>query len=238
MKISRKNYREKNKSKSNLFANEEIISRENELLEKYDLSYLKNNSTKINYLQNLYTMDLLDNFLIVDFKENMSVLDIGCKNWFYAKGEYSFFKKYCSNLKLDGIELDVNRLYNNLYSREEVAKFYIKDLENTNFIAGDFLKHEGKYDYMVWILPFVFEEPLIKWGLPKSYFQPEKMLLHAYDLLNEGGKIFIINQGEEEYRAQKELCNKLNLKYESVELIYSKFLNYKYFRYLTLVSKN
>lgn len=236
-KFSRKNYTEKNEPKECLFLDENIIPRESELIGKYDLTSLKNDSTQRNYLENLYTIDLLDRFLPVAFKENLSVLDIGCKNWFYAKSEYYFFKKYCSSLKLDGIELDASRLYNNFYSREEVAKFYIKDLINTDFIAGDFLKHEGKYDFIVWILPFVFEEPLMKWGLPQKYFHPEKMLAHAYNLLSEGGKIFIINQGESEFNAQKELCDSLKLTYFCIKDVESKFLSYKFARHIVLVNK-
>lgn len=247
LKFSRKNYFEKNEPKEGLFGSKDkgdkfscihpqkALEKEEYLFKKFELDYLKTNSTKINYLENLYTIDLLDRYLDIDFRETLNILDIGCKNWSYAKGEYFFFKKYCEKLNLEGIELDANRLYLNFYSRKEVAKFHIKDLKDTKYIEKDFLKHDGKYDYIIWILPFIVEEPLLKWGLPKKYFQPEKMLMHAYNSLNKDGIIFIINQGETEYKVQKELCEKLNIPCVQVGAIKSEFLSYKNSRYLTLI---
>lgn len=227
LKFSRRNYFVENESKEGLFTNSAVIERERMLFEKFDLDYIKLNSTRQNYLENLYTIDLLSRYLEVEFQDELKVLDIGCKNWFYAKGEYFFFKKYCNNLCLKGIEIDANRLYTNFYSRAEVAKFNIKDLENTKFIARDFLQYHDKFNYIVWILPFVYKEPLLKGGLPINYFQPEKMLLNAYDSLKENGKIFIINQGMEEYAVQIALCKKLGIKYIECGKVESCFLKYQ-----------
>lgn len=235
-RFSRKNYFEPSESKEALFTNNDTIEREKFLFDKYDLAYLKSNSTKQNYLENLYTIDLLDRYLDVENKEDLSVLDIGSKNWFYAKAQYFFFKKHCKELELDGIELDSNRLYYNLYSRAEVAKFHIKDLEGANYIEGDFLNNEKTYDYIIWILPFVFEYPHLKWGLPTNYFQPEKMLQHALSRMNKGGKIFIINQGRAEFRAQKFLCKRLKISCMQLGEVKNDFFNYKP-RYLTIIEK-
>ena len=237
LNFSRKNYFAPNESKNGLFTIIELIEREKELIENFNLEYLKSNSTRENYLENLYIIDLLDRYLEIDFQDNLKVLDVGCKNWIYVKGEYSLFKKYCKKLILDGIELDVNRLYSNFYTRGEVAKFHIKDLDAANYIAGDFLNHEEKYDYIIWILPFIVEYPLIKWGLPRKYFQPRKMLTHAYNSLNEGGKLFIINQGEAEYEVQKALCEELKISYKPLDKIQSDFLEYKNPRYSILIKK-
>lgn len=235
--ISRKNYFEQNESKEGLLQSQDEIDKEQYLCDKYDLAFVKNSTTQRNYLENLYILDLLDRYLSIYSVTGLNVLDIGCKNWFYAKGEYFFFKKYCDNLAIDGIELDANRLYSNFYSRKEVAKFHIKDLKGANYIADDFLKHNKKYDYIIWILPFVLEYPLFKWGLPHSYFKPEEMLKHAYDLLNENGQIFIINQGKNEYEAQKSLFNKLNIKFQDIGLIKSVFPVYTKERYLISTHK-
>lgn len=243
LSFSRKNYSEKNESKEGLFEGKcEALEREKFLLEKYDLESLKSNSTIQNYLENLYTIDILDNYFAPSLSTSQPLnlptcLDIGCKNWFYAKGEYAFFKKYCNNLKLDGIEIDANRLYSNFYSRKEVAKFYTKGLENTNYIEGDFLKHNGEYDFMVWILPFVIEEPLVKWGLPLRYFKPEEMLKKAYDSLKTGGNMLILNQGQAEHDAQIKLCEKLNILYTTFGEVKSDFLHYNIERYIMLCEK-
>jgi len=236
-RFSKKNYFVENEEKEGLFLTEQSAQREQALFEQYNLSELKSNSTRENYLENLYTIDVLDKTLGPDHKGDLSALDVGCKNWFYAKGEYFFFKKYCQNLKLDGIELDVNRLYSNFYTRVEVAKFYMKNLLGITYIAGDFLELNNKYDYLVWILPFVVEYPLIKWGLPKKYFKPEKMLEHAFESLNDNGKILIINQGEVEYEAQQKLCKNLNIPFTPLGEITSEFLSYKIPRYGVVISK-
>ena len=233
--FSRKNYFEKNESKEGLLTNPKILEKEYELSKEYSLSYLKNHSSKQNYLENLYLLDILDQILKPKLKNKLKVLDIGSKNWFYAKGEYFFFKKYCENLFLDGVEIDSKRLYSNFFTRGEVAKFHIKDLENTRYIESDFLNHKEKYDYIIWILPFIIEEPLLKWGLPLEYFKPEEMLLHARKSLKEEGKLFIINQGEAEYNAQKELCEKLNINYKELREIKSDFLRYKNKRFAVLI---
>lgn len=238
LKCSRKNYTEMNEYKDGIFASNLVSDRANFLCEKYKLESLKNNSTIQNYLENLYVVDLLDKYLNIDFQKEINALDIGCKNWFYAKGEHSFFKNHCERLSLAGIEVDPSRLYSNLYSRYEVAKFHIKGLENTNFIGGDFLKHQDKYDYITWILPFVFEYPHLKWGLPKFHFNPKKMLEHAVDLLEPGGMILIVNQGIEEFCEQKRLCDELNINYTDCGEVKSDFYEGEFRRYLLLLKND
>lgn len=239
LSFSRKNYCEKNENKIGVLDSPKALEKEKYLVEKYNLDWLKNNSTRQNYLENLYTTDLLDRYLPINSQyDSLKVLDIGCKNWYYAKGEYFFFKKYCEELILDGIEIDSNRLYWNFYSRGEVAKFHTKNLEGANYIQGDFLNHNEKYDYIIWILPFIFEYPHMKWGLPLEYFRPEQMLKQAYDSLNENGEILIINQGNAEFEYQKKLCKRLKIPFSPIGEIKSEFLSFKYGRYLTLIKKD
>jgi len=188
-------------------------------------------------LENLYTLDLLDRYLEVQNGENIKALDIGCKNWIYVNGEHAFFKKHCQSFKLDGIEIDPNRLYSNFYSRKEAAKFYMKGLNEANYIEADFLVHNQKYDYIIWILPFVVEYPLVKWGLPMKHFQPEKLLQQAYNSLNESGKIIVINQDEIEHEAQEALCKKLNIPFTIIGEVESEFLEYLNPRYLISIER-
>ena len=227
--FSRKNYYEKNEDKTAIFENanqKEVFERLNN---KYNLEIL-NDTTKRNFLENLYFLNVFDKYFSDEIKQNSSICDIGSKNWYYAKSEYIFFQKYDIK-RLDGIELDAERLNSNFYSRKEIAKFHIRDLSNTNYIAKNFLLHEEKYDYIIWILPFVSEYPHIKWGLPMKYFAPQKMLLHAYKLLNENGEILIINQEENEYNIQKQLNNELNIKakyFGEIEDVFNVFSHKRY----------
>lgn len=201
-------------------------------------NFVEKNSKLIerNKLENFYTMDILDQ-AFTKRGENLRVLDIGCKNWFYAKGEYDFFKSFCNNFQLDGVELDAFRLYSNFYNRYEVAKFYTKGLENTNYIAGNLLDLSEKYDYIIWFLPFVVYEPHKYWGLPKKYFYPEKLLKHANSLLNENGQMLIVNQGEKEYEIQKHLLNKIGISYKELGEVKSKHFEYQNKRFGVFVGK-
>ena len=119
-KFSRKNYVEKNR----------------ELIER-------------NRLENLYTQDILSKYFSKQYKTSLNILDIGCKNWFYAKGEYDFFNSFCKDFCLDGVEIDAHRLYSNFFSRYEVAKYYTKELKNTNYIATNLLNINKKYNYII-----------------------------------------------------------------------------------------
>ena len=191
-----------------------------------------------NYLENLYTYDVLDKFIIKIPYDKARILDIGCKNWFYAKGEYNFFKTFIKKPCLDGVEIDAYRLYCNFYSRFETAKFYTKGLTNTNYIAGNLLEIKENYNFIIWILPFVSIEPHRYWGLPEKFFMPEKLLQHAYKILEHNGQMLIINQGEKETLIQKQMLDKLRIKYEEKGIVKSEFMEYKNNRYAFLIKKD
>lgn len=190
-----------------------------------------------NYKENLYTQDVLDSFFEKKQNEKLTILDIGSKNWFYAKGEYNYFASFCSNFELDGIELDAYRLYSNLYSRYEVAKYHIKDLVNTTYIAGNLLDLNKKYDYIIWFLPFVVITPHTAWGLPQRLFYPEKLLKHAYNLLKDNGQMLIVNQGIIEAEEQVKLFEKLNISYKELGEIKNEHFEYKNQRFGYIVRK-
>ena len=215
--ISRKNYFEKPQDLTGIFENKEQEYFYNTLQNQYGI-FLSQNTTRRNFILNLYHLNIFDKYLTKKNKNNLSILDIGSKNWEYVKSEYIFFNSFTKDFTLNGIELDVYRLNSNLYNRYEIAKFYTKDLPNTNYIAGDLLNHRQKYDYIIWILPFITKYPLIKWGLPLKYFKPQEMLFHAYNLLNPEGELLIINQSKEEYLIQQELVKKMNVKNEYLPL--------------------
>ncbi len=183
-----------------------------------------------------YVYDILSKFMKPKERDSLRVLDIGSKNWAYVRGEYRFFRQFSPNLELDGVEIDAYRLYSNFYSRYEAAKFYIKGLEGANYYPDDLLNIGGKYDYIVWLLPFVTPYPLKRWGLPERYFMPEKLLKHAYGLLER--EMFIVNQGEEEAEIQRALLEKLKIPYEFLGTISSKALEFKNLRYGYIIKKD
>ncbi len=233
--ISRKNYCEKPADINKLFDNKEQRCLYNELEKRYDLGSFKK-LNEVNFLTNLNFLDIFEKHIMPEEK-TLSVLDIGSKNWNYAASEYVFFKSFTNKLRLRGIELDAYRLCTNLYNRYEIAKFYTKDLEDTEYIPDNLMNHTEKYDYIIWILPFITEYPLLRWGLPLKYFKPEEMLEHAYSLLNNNGELLIINQGEDEYQIQTELNKKLNLCYEPIGEVSSVFSPFKNKRFCSKIIK-
>jgi len=246
IKLSRGNYCPSNEPKDKLFdkLNDQkklpASEKEKEYLEKYHLERLKDNSKKRIYLENLSMLEFLENYF--DLKEansELNVLDIGSKNWFYAEGEYNFFKynSFEKNISLTGIEIDSARLYIDLYSRYDYASYHIRNLENAEYIAGDFLLHQKQYDYITWFFPFVTKEPLLNWGLPLKFFKPLKMLEHAYSLLKPDGTLIIVNQGKNEYIEQENLLVKLDIPYSKKGLFRSNFIDFSFERYVTLVHK-
>ena len=234
MKFSRKGYFEEAEDLSNIYG-DELKQRENDLHKKYGFEYFKE-MTEQNYRENLYMLDVLDKYFKINPKEKIEALDIGCKNWNYVKGQYTFFKKYCENLSLKGIEIDAYRLYWNFYSRYEVAKFYKRGLKNTRYIPKDFMNYDEKFDYLTWFLPFVREYPHMRWGLPLEYFNPKKMLWHAYFSLKTGGKLFIVNQSEIEYNIQKNLLKECAIQFKEIGEVKSDFLHHKYKRFALVVT--
>lgn len=190
-----------------------------------------------NLAENNYTFDILNQYFSKKKVKDVKILDIGSKNWFYAEGLHRYFASFCKDFQIDGVEIDAYRLYSNLFSRYEVAKYYTKDFSNMRYITDNALNINDKYDYITWFLPFVINYPHKMWGLPQKYFYPKRLLSHAINLLNTGGQLLIINQGEIEANTQKQLLDELNINYKGLGLVSSKSFEYKHKRYGFLINK-
>ena len=119
-----------------------------------------------------------------------------------------------------------------LLAKPSDIKKYTRDV-----IPDNLLNIKKKYDYIIWFLPFVLIDPHIYWGLPKRHFNPKKLLKHAYSLLNEGGEMLIINQGEEEALEQENLLKTLKISYTSLGEVENEYFEYKNKRFAFLVRK-
>lgn len=235
-----------NEKKSDLFNSQKDVKEEKRLLSKYHLEHLQENSSIVHYKENLYILKLLEDILTdinVDTKKDpLEILDIGSKNFSYAPAIHHYFKHFNATqiqVKLDGIEIDPYRVLADLHSRHDYAQYYIRNLPQTEYIAGNLLDHtKNNYDIITWFLPFIIEEPLINWGLPIKYFRPKEMLKHAYKILRHRGIILLVNQGETEKEAQIKLIKELNLPYVEFEESYTNsFSPYKIKRYITIITK-
>lgn len=234
-KFSKKGFCEENESKMELFT-PKAQKKEEIFIKRYALKAFKENSSRQNYAENLYILELLEDYFRPKRKLALKILDIGSKNWSYAKAEHSFFRKFARKLTLDGIELDAYRVYSNFYSRYDAAKFHSEGLSGANYIVGDFLQHAGTYDFIIWILPFVSQFPHIRWGLPKKNFKPKDMLKKAFNDLNDKGVMIIVNQGKDEYEIQQQLFDELEIPYMPCGEFKSSFLSYEHKRFVSVVT--
>jgi len=203
-------------------------------------NYTEKNDEIIRYTlkENNYVIAILEKYFTKNNKDKLRILDIGCKNWSYAKGEHNYFNSFSGDFILDGVEIDPHRLYLNLYSRQEVAKYHIKNLSNTNYIPANLLDINTKYDYIIWLLPFIFKKSLLYWGLPAKLFCPDRLLSHAYNLLNQKGQMLIVNQGEKEAEKQEELLKIQNIPYEFIGEIENEYLSFQNKRFGFIIKKD
>ena len=202
-------------------------------------NYIEQNKEAIerNVSLNNYVVEVLERYFFKISNKHIEILDIGCKNWEFVKGEHVFFNSFSSDFVIDGVELDAHRLYSNFYSRYEIAKYYMQSLNNVNYIAGNLMDINKKYDYIIWFLPFVTIKPHKFWGLPEKFFYPKKLLAHAYSLLNDNGQMLIVNQGQNEAQVQKQLFEKLDINFEFLGKIQNKFFEFKNDRFGYLIKK-
>lgn len=196
MRLSRQNYRERACGTLSGLS-ERQKSRVAELKKAYQTDFEQEFNLS-NALENYHFLDLLDlscQKLNWQIPKDPVLVDVGAKNFYYVAALQSFFKPK----KMTGIEIDAYKLYQDFHTRHSYAQFYIRALPHAQYLAMDFLNHEGPADIVTFFLPFVLEYPLVKWTLPLSQFRPQKIFDHAFAILNPNSFLFMSNQGEEEF---------------------------------------
>jgi len=221
-----------------VFTPRSLIEKEELLRKMYDLTPWYNSFSQLDYRLLLYRVELMekaleDKRLIKD----VYAIDVGSTNFYYAAALHQFYQKHSNLHQLEGIEVDAYRVYDTFHSRIDYAKAYMKGLKCVGYLPMDFLDYEKKANVITMFLPFVFEEPLLIWGLPISKYQPLAYMKHAYDCLEKGGVWIITNQGKEEQEKQHELLNELKISYEDKGVFFSEFYTYKTPHYLTVIQK-
>lgn len=174
------------------------------LQQKYGVAFEERFNRK-NALENYLYLDLLDRFrekAASHWPVGGDVLDVGCKNFYYAPVLHAVFKPS----QLNGIELEGYRLYPNLYSRYDYASYYISELPDTRFIVADLRRHESRADLITCFYPFVFEDTHTSWRLPASQFDPAGFFDALLRNLKPAGRLLIVNQGIDEAEATRGLC--------------------------------
>ena len=206
--------------------------------QKYSLDDIYRAYSVLDYRLNLYQIELMEIALGErKLPKDIRAADVGSKNFYYAAGLERFFETRGNLVSLDGIEVDAYRVYDDFHSRFDHAQNYIKGLGHVHFHPMDVLDYRKKANVITMFLPFVYEEPLLYWGLPIGLYQPENIMRHAYSLLEEGGVWVISNQGKEEKKRQQELLEKLGIAYEDKGMFASSFYAYEIPHYVTIVKK-
>jgi SAM-dependent methyltransferase len=203
------------------------------LVSEYHLQKFYNNSTRKNFLENLYYLNmLLTAFNKAGFQpgENIRVADIGTSSWFYIQSYYSLMKYFdCIEgrmLSIDGFEADPYRVYQDLFSRSDYARYYKQGLNHVSFIPEKFSLQADTYDVITMLFPFIFKKDHTQWGLPNTQFNPTDLLSDAWQSLKPGGIIIVANQGVEEHLEEIKLFKECGIPIE-IDFIYEYFL-FKY----------
>lgn len=189
--------------------------------------------SRAEWRENLYILDLLDRHLGRPAAPIGPCLDIGTKNGVHFPALASY-----SGQGWDGIELDAYRRYRNLASRRDHGRFMARPFAS-RYLSGSLLALHTptRYRLITWFLPFITEAPLAAWGLPRRFYQPVALLTRAYELLDAGGTLLIVNQGEWERQVQERLFTATGISARDLGRMQSEFSPFRQPRYGWRVDK-
>lgn len=239
----------RNEPKDNLFSDlapDERLSAEvgaRHLLVTYRLHTLYAASTRRNYRENLFYLEMLERALsevAVELPPGVCAADVGCSHWFYVKALHALLTWRGAGqprtVHLDGFEVDAFRVYADLRSRYDHAQFHLDSLPGVRYMTTAFTAQPGRYDLVTLLFPFVFRRDALEWGLPHYLFRPLELLADAWRSVRPGGTLIVVNQGEAEHREQQALLAETGLKPTVAFRHDSLFFQYKIPRFV-LVAK-
>jgi len=196
-----------------------------QLEQRYSLDDWPQLCNEIEYRENLYLLDLLDQHL-APLQPNAPGLDIGCRNFNHLPALTAFAPG-----PWHGVEIDAHARYLNGYTRRAYGEWMAAHRPGSRHIADSVMTLEGQYKFISWSLPYVLPEPLQQRGLPMSQFQPLRRLEKAWSLLASNGVMLIVNQGEIEREAQQVLLHQAGITAEPLGLLASVFSPFQKTRY-------
>ncbi|MBE0699191.1 MAG: hypothetical protein IH586_19900 [Anaerolineaceae bacterium] len=177
---------------------------------RYRLEAFYRDSTPINYRENLYYLQMLQEALNLSearLPETITAADIGPSHWFYVQALHALLKWWdCARgrqVMLKGYEVDAYRVYGDYFSRHDHALGHMRGLPGVDYIPHGFQRQENNFDLITMLFPFVFERDHLQWGLPATIFRPQNLLEAAWESIKPGGVLLIVNQGVEEHEEQK-----------------------------------
>ncbi len=225
---------------------EQAFQMEEKLYSDYHLEKLKESTNSGNYQENLFYIHMLQTAFSqlqgYTLPQMIHAADIGPSHWFYVYSLHNFLTWYQTDVSreitLDGYEADPWRIYSDLYSRFDRAIGYIGELQNTNYYPKAFSAQPCQYDLIFMFFPFVFLHDHRQWGIPDKEFNPEGLLKDAWSSIKKGGKLFIVNQGNDEHQKERQLLSKVNIPIEKSILMNDLLFRYDHERYIIVSSSH
>lgn len=222
----------------------ESILKGQTLMARYQLTPLRQRASVQRFVENLAYLEWLDAFhhaapaAFTDLKnlDCLNWLDVGAKNWAYVDALDVFIRRHFQTAyRLDGVELDAHRRYLDFTTRKQAAAAYTQLLPHAQYHEMNALDWRRKAQVISHFLPFVLPDPHLAWGLPLRYFQPQILLTHLLSLLEPGGILLVVNQGEWEAEAQQALWKRvaceLPIQVQTLGKLPASFIEYRYPRY-------
>lgn len=132
--------------------------------------------------------------------EQPTLLDIGSKNFYYARALTAAFQPR----KMAGLEIEGYRRYPDGYCRHDYATHYLDGLPGASYHVGDMRDWHGSAEVVTCWYPFVHPRTSLKWGLPLSQFDPATFFRQLGTLVEPGGYLLMVNQGVEEWQLARQ----------------------------------
>jgi SAM-dependent methyltransferase len=195
---------------------------------RYSLDYLRAHSTARNFRENLFYLELLERALDstdltgrvkLRFAQDLSGLraaDIGPSHWFYVHALYGLWQWWGGaqrEVTLTAYEGDAFRVYHDLHSRWDHAQAHKQGLpeDRVRYEPHAFTRQPATFDAVTMLFPFVFIKDHLEWGLPRGAFDPAQLLAEAWSSLKPGGVLILVNQGEAEHAAQRQMLEQQSI---------------------------
>jgi SAM-dependent methyltransferase len=221
----RRGLRIRNEPKDRLFARlpegprqvaESVAAR---LLADYHLQTLYNNSRAETYRENLFYLEMLERAVATarpPWPQTIRAADIGPSSWFYVHALHALLQWWeCPSgrrVNLSGYEADAYRVYVDFHSRFDHAQAHLQGLNGVRYLPEPFARQPAAFDFVTMLFPFVSAKDHLQWGLPRALFAPDQLLADAWHSLKPGGLLVIVNQGEDEHQAEREMLAAAGIK--------------------------
>ena len=236
-----------NESKQDIFAHLPANERKQagntarRLCSDFHLQHLCKNSSAKNYRRNLFYLEMLEHALseaAPEIPQTIHAADIGPSDWFYVQALYAALKWWNSPtgraVQLTGFEADAYKVYSDFLSRYDYARGYMHGLEEVRYIPTKYTRQPGEFDLITMLFPFVFLKDHLVWGLPLRGFNPVELLRDAWASLKSGGVLVIVNQGEAEHLAQRDMLSAEDIQPAAAFQHPSRLYQYDLIRYVLM----